>query len=76
MKNRKYVPEEFIGAIKQYINYWSSQTDKTDKEKLEGLAFSILCILDGVSGSFSGNIDSLAKECKSLMLHDNFYEKK
>lgn len=66
--------EEFIDAIKQYINYWVHQ-DRTEKEKMEGLAFSILCMLDGVSGSFKGNIDSLSKEGSNFMLHDQFYEK-
>jgi len=66
--------EEFIEAINQYIDYWSKQTDRTEKEKMEGLAFSILCILDGTSGSFSGDINSLAKECDHLMLHDQFYK--
>lgn len=48
---------QFIGSTKNLIDYWSRQDDRSDKEKLEGLAHSIFCIFDGVSGSMSCAID-------------------
>lgn len=68
--------EEFLGAIRQYINYWLDQKDRNERQKLEGLAFSILCMLDGVSGSFDGDISILDYTCKNKMLHDDFYKDK
>jgi len=64
--------EEFIGAIKIYINYWLQQ-DRNERQKLDGLAFSILCMLDGVSGSFDGDISDIVYD--NIMLHEGFYEK-
>ena len=61
---------EFIDAIHQYVVYWKNK-DIPVKEALEGLAFSILVCLDGMSGSFNGSRDDLDKGC---LLHDMFYE--
>lgn len=66
--------EEFIEAIHQYIRYWDNQNGINSKEKLEGLAFSILCMLDGISGSFSGSINELCKG-NEVMLHELLYAK-
>ena len=66
--------DDFICDIKEYINYWDSLDNKSSKEKLQGLAFSILCILDGMA-TFKGDINTIANECQNCMLHDHFYEK-
>lgn len=63
--------KEFIGCIKEYVKYWEHQEDTLER-KLNGLAFSILAILDGVAGSFDGSRDDLSK---NVMLHDLYYEK-
>lgn len=44
--------EEFLEQIRILVNYWGGDSDnkvkeKTSKEKLDGLAFSILNIFDG-----------------------------
>lgn len=64
--------EEFIQAIKEYVDFWDRQ-DRNSKEKLEGIAFSILFILDGISGNFEGDITSLEKEWDG-MIHETFYK--
>lgn len=61
--------KEFINCIKQYVKYWEHQ-DATLNEKLNGLAFSILVALDGLSGSFSGSRDDLS----DTLLHEVYYE--
>lgn len=66
--------EGFIDAIHQYIRYWDRQNDRTSKEKMEGLAHSILCLLDGVSGQWHGNIDELCEEGRDFLLHDMLYK--
>jgi hypothetical protein len=66
--------EKFMNSIKQQILYWDHQ-DRDSKGKLEGLAFSILCMLDGVSGSFGGSISELEKMSRDVMLHECFYKK-
>jgi hypothetical protein len=68
------IVSEFITCIHILINYWDNQTDGSSKEKMEGLAHSMLCMLDGVSDCFIGNIDVLAKECENTMLHDHLYD--
>lgn len=66
--------QDFIEAIYQMINYWDGQKDRSSKEKMEGLAHSILCMLDGVSGSFGGNIHTLIDEGDDFMFHEMFYK--
>lgn len=46
---RDEVRQRFIVSIRDCILYWSEQ-EETDLHKLEGLAFSILVILDGGTG--------------------------
>ncbi|MCM3783688.1 hypothetical protein M3231_11955 [Neobacillus mesonae] len=42
---------EFLEHIKHgIVEYWSKLPDKSDIEKCEGVAFSILTLLDGYSG--------------------------
>lgn len=42
--------KEFLQSIWSLIDYWKNQ-NITEEEKLSGLAFSILVMLDGCSGS-------------------------
>lgn len=50
-KPRAYTEEEvrkqFINHLNDLIDYWSSNQYKTEKEKMQGLVFSILNIFDG-----------------------------
>jgi len=39
----------YLDMIRAYIDYWAIEPKKTCREKLEGLAFSILLIIDGES---------------------------
>lgn len=43
------VRDKFLELVWSYISYWQELPDKTCNEKVEGLAFSILVILDGES---------------------------
>lgn len=49
--SKKYTKEEvtemFIGHVRLMVRYWENLPDKSQKEKLEGLAFSILSPIDG-----------------------------
>ena len=48
------VQKNFISTIKGMAEYWDSLPDKTSKEKLDGLSFSILAMLDGCNVGFPG----------------------
>lgn len=42
--------EQFLGHVKQLVQYWESETGYTHtKDKLSGLAFSMLVLIDGRS---------------------------
>lgn len=44
-----------LQTVAEYVDYWERETRVTDlREKLEGLAFSILVILDGGAGLIPG----------------------
>lgn len=50
-KTKEEVVDEMLDHIHMLVNYWTYETSKQDlKERLEGLAFSILTMLDGCSG--------------------------
>jgi hypothetical protein len=44
------VREKFVGHVRMLIDYWTNETHKqTVKERLEGLAHSMLATIDGCS---------------------------
>jgi len=69
------VLEDFIQALKRNVEYWDKVPGRTCKEKLEGCTHSFLCMLDGVSGSFSGNIYDIQKSMEGNMSHDHLHKK-
>ncbi len=52
------VREEFLKKVWQTIGYWSSVEGISCREKMEGLAFSMLVILDGESMGMPGFVVS------------------
>ncbi len=40
----------FLTTIIEYVEDWGEHSEKTTREKLSGLAFSILAIIDGEAG--------------------------
>jgi hypothetical protein len=52
VKPRAYTDEEvrakFLRTLKEMALEWEMFPDKTVRERLEGLIFSILCVFDGV----------------------------
>ena len=42
--------EVFLSHVQSISKYWAGLPDQTDQERCDGVAFSILCIFDGVSG--------------------------
>lgn len=73
--------QEFVNAVKGLVCFWMRQKQCSEQEKLEGLAFSILCMMDGVTGSFEGaatlcNIDDNGNKIDieegESMLHELF----
>ena len=55
-KTEDEIRTEFLNHIRHLVNYWDKVDKPTSKEKLEGLAFSILAMLDGCSGDICGFI--------------------
>ena len=48
--NEEETTEDFLNHIRGLIDYWENDVEgKTIKERLEGLAFSILVVIDGES---------------------------
>ena len=43
------VREQFLDNIRAYVKYWDKLPDMSTRERLEGLAFSILAAIDGAT---------------------------
>lgn len=50
--SEKEVKDMFLKKIKSITNYWSNYEAKSNKERCEGVAFSILSLIDGCSIDF------------------------
>jgi hypothetical protein len=48
------VQKNFLKMVKSYVEYWRDLPGKTTKERLHGLAFGILAILDGEVADLPG----------------------
>lgn len=55
-KTEDEVRTEFLNHIRHLVKYWEKVDDRDCKGKLEGLAFSILAMLDGTSVDICGFI--------------------
>ena len=49
---KEEIREEFLDEIRGLVKYWNKVDKPTVEEKLSGLAFSILVLLDGCNMSF------------------------
>ena len=63
--------DQLCNTINAYVEFWDKQESKSQKEKLNGLAFSILRIFDGVDTFF----DQPTKIRTHKMLHNMYMEK-
>jgi hypothetical protein len=43
------IREQFIQEVRSLVEYWNNLPDKNQRERLSGLAFSIMTLLDGAS---------------------------
>lgn len=48
-KTVEEVRKEFLDQVRVIASYWASLPDKSDSDRCDGVAFSILNILDGTS---------------------------
>jgi hypothetical protein len=59
--SRAYTEEEardqFLDRIRHLTRYWAKQPNQSPLERCEGLAFSVLNIIDGTSGGFRCTLD-------------------
>jgi hypothetical protein len=46
----KEVRSRFLARVHANVDHWANVSNKTEREKLSGLAFSIMVILDGGAG--------------------------
>ena len=62
---RPYTQEEarclFLEAVKGCVHYWSKIARGSEAEKLDGLAFSILNLIDGSSGQYPASLDLVVR---------------
>jgi hypothetical protein len=56
--SKKYTNDEvrakFLSHVNHLVKYWAEQPNQTDFEKVEGVAFSILSVIDGCSMNLPG----------------------
>lgn len=79
--SREFTEEEtreaFLNHIRELVDYWDTADKETTKEKLNGLAFSILVALDGEAVSLPAFIlaPSPHKDDKQYRIDskDNYY---
>jgi hypothetical protein len=79
---QKEVQKQFLDAIHSCVDYWEEVTlpkeNDTTHHRLDGLAFSILNILDGTSASFPATEIALSPHPDDKQYHidnqENWYE--
>ena len=77
-KTAEEVRDEFLATVHMLAHYWSIQPDKTPREMCDGLAFSILGLLDGVNPGFPpvdvSVINDAAIKADAIEEGENWYE--
>ena len=49
---KEEVRELFLDSIRVLVDYWDKVENVSQRDKIDGVAFSILNIIDGMSGDF------------------------
>jgi len=74
---KEEVREQFLDHIRMMVDYWDSIPKETTKEKLSGLAFSILTALDGCSADLPSFIVAPLSSPEDKQYHidedENYY---
>ena len=52
--------DQFMDGVRCVVRYWGRLEGKTNLEVAEGVAHSILCMIDGCSSAFPAAIDLVA----------------
>ncbi|MDF2880259.1 MAG: hypothetical protein K0R54_816 [Clostridiaceae bacterium] len=76
-KNIKELREDFLDHVKNMVNYWNNIDNLDQKERLNGVAFSILTAIDGCAGGLPSFILTPTDnpECDIAGgLHEHFYK--
>jgi hypothetical protein len=79
---QKEVQKQFLDSIRDCVNYWDTvplpEENDTVRHRLDGLAFSILNILDGTSTAFPATEIKLSPHPTDKQYHidnqENWYE--
>lgn len=61
VKTKEELREEFLNGVRGIVQYWLDAPHMDEKGRCEGVAFSILTMLDGGSGAFPCSIDLVAR---------------
>lgn len=74
---RKNSRDDFLQSVRTIVEYWS-KVAKTPEKSAQGTAFSIMCLLDGVSDNPYGYnvVDNLTGQRITVggkELHDDLY---
>ena len=78
VKTVEQTREDFLGTVHRIADYWASCSNRTPQQYCDGVAFSILTLLDGCHAGFPAtNISVQPHEededfCKSI--GDDWYE--
>ena len=71
------VRDNFIGSIRELVDYWDNVNEKDTRGKLSGLAFSILVLLDGWHGDMPSFIVAPYPHIDDMKYHieegNNYY---
>ena len=81
MKSKNERKAAFLRYVHDQVDYWDREKGKSQKERLDSLAFSILVALDGEAGALPGGFEVLPLEPKQSRtpadiaggLHDDYY---
>lgn len=62
---RPYTPDEarelFLEAVRGCVHYWSKMASGSEADKISGVAFSILNLIDGTSGQYPASLDLVVR---------------
>ena len=77
--NKELAREEFLNQVRKLTTYWQSQPG-TEEEKVNGIAFSILSLLDGCTVDYLVPIELIIDSTDygrhdiAGELHDCYYD--
>lgn len=74
MPDKQDILNDFMDGCRQAARYWAKQTCTTEQDRCDGVAFSIMTLIDGCAGGPAFDLATTTEDGKDYYISEMFHE--